>query len=196
MRTSSLTKLGLAVVVLADASCVRSPPVAPASAAAAGDGGVGSVGAPTDAVLSQDAQKLPVAPDLPTVADMMEAYSLDAVDHAASCGVTLDYSPESVQRVEEILTALADALAVDRPSDEDIWTMCKAYGGYVGEVLRRTGGGEWAFDVETEPGSKLICLRKGERCIWPPVKVYKRLMSGAEDNVWRYFQALVDEYWK
>jgi hypothetical protein len=43
----------------------------------------------------------------PTVADMMVAYAMDAVDHAQKAfGRHLDYSFASVEAVEEILTAM------------------------------------------------------------------------------------------
>jgi hypothetical protein len=46
-----------------------------------------------------------------TVTDMMVAYAQDAVDHAqSSAGVTLDYSPDSIKSVEEILEKLYAAV--------------------------------------------------------------------------------------
>lgn len=89
---------------------------------------------------------------LPTVADMMAAYAEDAVDHAKSAGgVTLDYSPASVEAVEAVLTKLHEALPKGflarlfgrGPSPAEVATVSKMYGGYVGEVLRRARGGEW-----------------------------------------------------
>jgi len=69
------------------------------------------------------------------------------------------------------------------------------YGGYVGEVFRRTGGGEWTLDAESAPGQTAICLRKGDMKVWPPTKVFKRLTNGPEDNVWLY-SAIVLKDWK
>ena len=140
----------------------------------------------------------------PTVSDMMVAYAQDAVDHAkASCGIELDYSPQSVQQVETVLEQLYEALPRGflarllrwGPSAEDIWIMSKMYGGYVGEVLRRANGGEWAVDTEIAPGEQVIALAKGDGRAYPPSKVQKRLMNGSEDNVWVYFQWLMDEQW-
>jgi hypothetical protein len=141
----------------------------------------------------------------PTVHDMMVAYAEDAVEHARTLsGVTLDYSPDSIQHVEGILEELYAAmprgffarLFSKEPSAEDVSTMCKLYGGYIGEVLRRTAGGEWTLDTEIVPGESTICLRKGENRVFPPAKVYKRLKKGSEDNVWFYFQVLMKEIWK
>ena len=140
----------------------------------------------------------------PTVADMMSAYAEDAVAHArSSSGVTLDYSSESVRHVEEVLEALYAAIPrgfVARllgrgPSVDDLWTMSKMYGGYVGEVIRRAAGGEWMLDEEVVPGAGTICLRRDANRVFPPAKVHKRLTNGPEDNVWHYFR-IVMESWK
>jgi hypothetical protein len=136
---------------------------------------------------------------------MMAAYAMDAVDHAkTACGVNLDYSAESIRNVEAVLERLHSEmprgflarLLGRAPSDETIWTMCKMYGGYIGEVVRRTGGGEWVLDTEIAPGERVIALRKGEGRMFPPSKVQKRLTNGSQDNVWSYFQVLMKEHWK
>lgn len=140
----------------------------------------------------------------PTVADMMIAYAEDAVDHARSAsGVALDYSPESIRNVEAVLQTLYAALPKGflgrllrkAPSAQDLDTMCKMYGGYLGEVFRRAGGGEWAFDTEISPGQTVICLRKGDAKVFPPAKVFKRLTNGPEDDVWMYSQVIMKD-WK
>jgi len=139
----------------------------------------------------------------PTVADMMAAYALDAQDHAqASSNVTLDHSPESIRLVEEILDRLHAAvprgflgrLLKKAPSQDDLWTMSKMYGGYIGEVFRKAGGGEWGLDTEIVPGQNTVCLRKEQRRIWPPSKVYKRLTAGPQDNVWVYSQVILQDW--
>jgi len=140
----------------------------------------------------------------PTVADMMAAYAQDAVDHAkTAAGVTLDYSPDSIKHVEGVLETLyaATPRGLSRifrrgPTQEDVATMAKMYGGYIGEVVRRTAGGEWVLDTEIAAGETVISLRKGEQRIFPPAKVHKRLANGSEDNVWFYYQVLMKEHWK
>ena len=140
----------------------------------------------------------------PTVADMMAAYAQDAVDHAkTAAGVTLDYSADSIKQVEGVLETLCAATprGLSRifrrgPTQEDVATMAKMYGGYIGEVVRRTAGGEWVLDTEIAAGETVISLRKGEQRIFPPAKVHKRLANGSEDNVWFYYQVLMKEHWK
>src|SRR5437868_6999233 len=82
----------------------------------------------------------------PKVAEIASAYSLDAVDAAAgNFGVTLDWSEESIQLVEQVLGRLHDDLDRARPPADAIWTFAKMFGSYVGEVLRRHHGGEWGI---------------------------------------------------
>jgi hypothetical protein len=140
----------------------------------------------------------------PTIAEMMAAYAQDAVDHGkSSSDVTLDFSVESIRRVEEILEKLHAAsprgffgrLFGRGPSAQDVSLVCKMYGGYVGEVIRKAGGGEWVFDTEIVPGENTISLRKGDQRIFPPAKIYKRLTNGSEDNIWVYSQVLLKD-WK
>jgi hypothetical protein len=117
--------------------------------------------------------------------------------------MALDYSPESIRNAEAVLEKLHAALPKGflgrllgkGPSPDDLDKMSKMYGGYVGEVIRQAGGGEWVFDTEIMRGQKVICLTKGDMKIWPPAKVYKRLTNGPEDNVWHYSQVIMKD-WK
>jgi hypothetical protein len=140
----------------------------------------------------------PTSPEQPTVADMTAAYALDAVDHAKSAAnLELDFSEASVARVEAILTQLHDALPKGflaklfrrGPSNDDILTMSKMYGSYLGEVIRKTRGGEWAL-IDGQ-----VTLTNGDERVWPIAKVFKRIVNGSEDNVAVYFKVLVEEYW-
>lgn len=140
-----------------------------------------------------------------TVTDMMQAYSLDAVEHAAlAFGIQLDFSVASVEQVERILATLhrslssgSTARALSRgPDHQTIDQMTKMYGGYVGEVLRCEAGGEWFFDEEITPGSRVIGLRKDGRRVWPPSKVSKRILEGEVDNVWVYINVVLKEKWR
>lgn len=142
----------------------------------------------------------------PTVGDMMAAYAEDAVEHANRMfGITLDYSPKGVGNVETILgklydtiprTFLARLFGRRPPTDEDIWSVCKMYGGYIGEVVRRHHGGEWVIDTDVSPGDEVIALQKGGSRMFPPSKVGKRLTNGPEDNVEVYYTAGMRNHWE
>jgi hypothetical protein len=138
-----------------------------------------------------------------TVSDMMEACALHAVDHAKqTMDDDLDFSPEGVRKVESILATLFEAkpkgyiakLFQRGPSPGALDALAKMYGGHIGKGLRREKGGDWYF-AEVAPGHQVIGLRKGDRRLWPPAKVGKRLTTGSEDNVWSYFQIVRKVHW-
>jgi hypothetical protein len=136
-----------------------------------------------------------------TISDVMQAYAQDAVDLARErFSIDLDYSEGSIKDVESILTTMYYALPTGllsrllrrRPADEQIWQMAKMWGGYVGEVMRRQWGGEWTSATEAMPGTVItLCIHGSD--IYPPAKVYKRLVNGSEDSVWFYYQVLKQE---
>ena len=78
------------------------------------------------------------------------------------------------------------------PSEAEVQKVCKMLGGYIGEVFRRARGGEWALDQEYQA----LGLHRGDRWVFPPAKVHKRLTNGAEDNLWSYFNVLLEEPWE
>lgn len=127
----------------------------------------------------------------PQVVEIAEAYSLDAVDLAArNFDVTLDWSEGSIRQVEQMLGQLHDEMSRAHPPEDAISTFAKAFGSYIGEVLRRHHGGEWG--TITMDGQSLPGLRQaGGGLIWPWGKAYKRLTNGAEDNVWHYYSVLI-----
>src|SRR5262249_48756013 len=105
------------------------------------------------------------------------------------------------QQVESILALMYDSrpsgfvsrLFSRGPSPETIETFSKMYGAYIGEVLRRHSGGEWALDHDFS-STTTVCLKKGESRVWPPAKVLKLLTNGPEDNVWFYLRILKDQW--
>jgi hypothetical protein len=129
-------------------------------------------------------------PDL-QVAEVAEAYSLDAVDMASRAfGIALNWSDESVQKVEEILGRLHDDILRAQPPDDAVWTFAKAFGSYVGEVLRRHHSGEWGMvrmGDESFPGVQ----QPGGKVCWPWGRAHKRIVDGPENNIWHYYQHLI-----
>jgi hypothetical protein len=134
----------------------------------------------------------------PTLNDVMAAYAQDAVDFARNnFNVELDYTNQSIERVEGIAARLYDAkpkgflAKVFRkgPTDEQVQGICKALGGDIGEVYRRSKGGDWAINQELDALGVLF----SETWIFPPAKVYKRLANGPEDNLWIYFRVMLED---
>jgi hypothetical protein len=135
-----------------------------------------------------------------TVGDMMEAYAVDAVDFAREhFHYELDYSVESIERVEQILARFHEELptglgkALRRgPSDEQIEQQAKVWGGYLGEVIRRRWGGTWTIPADG-PMANALCLDIDGTLISPPGKAYKRIIDGPEDNVSYYVAVLAQD---
>jgi hypothetical protein len=142
--------------------------------------------------------------DKPTLTDMMVAYAQDAVDMAnANFGEQLDYSESSIRGVESCLKNLHESLPKGffgrlfgrGPSPEQIETVAKMFGAYVGEVFRKHHGGEWILDDQISAEGRVLAVQHSSGGkFFPPAKVFKRLANGDEDNVWIFYQILTREY--
>ncbi len=126
----------------------------------------------------------------------MRAYAERAVQLAGGrYRITLDFSPESVQRVEEIALELhrqrQRRLHADEagdpspdwdPSEEEQYPeLALALGAYVGEVIRQKWGGAWE-----NPGQGAR-LRVRDQDLNPCGLAYFRITEG-RDDLWQYFQ--------
>lgn len=136
-------------------------------------------------------------PPIPTDPNvMMPMLADEAVKFAAGHGVTLDYTPESVERVEPILADLHESRISGQLSDRDLNLHAHRFGAYIGEVLRRTYGGHWTEDHEVA-GPKTFPIHWKDGQSFPVGWCGKRILNGDEDNVWHKFQVVTsDEYLK
>lgn len=92
----------------------------------------------------------------------------------------LDYSLDSLRRVDELLASLGDC--EDDLAGEAAYMM----GCYVGEVLVRQTGGEWAVEEDKKQvfGSPLF-LRAGHIQASPITRCFKRMKSDSDGvEVW------------
>jgi hypothetical protein len=139
-----------------------------------------------------------------------EAYALDAVDFARdNMKVELDWSDQSIERLESILDVFRRDMAKAKPSDEQLQGFSKMWGSYLGEVYRRNHGGTWGLvsdDGNTFPGMRSASgalfwpwgrveqsLGKAPRKFtWPWGRAEKRLQAARENNVWHYYLSLID----
>ncbi len=137
----------------------------------------------------------------PTVDDLMTAMTDDAelarwlILQSRLCVKTarskwnlrVDYSPDSLTGVEEVLgqlhTLLAGAAPEERPTDGQIEGAARYWGVYVGEVLRRAYGGKWKL-TDAVLGLEVNTVR-----IFPLRKVQKRIVDGPGDAIPFYFHA-------
>lgn len=113
--------------------------------------------------------------------------SLDAMMHAAADqavriaaedhGMTLDYSPESIARLETVLAARAPVPEAVLESETRSW------GAYFGEVFRRRHPGEWMMAVYPGRDVAMPALNIGGSHVYPLLKVFRRLTMGAGEDL-------------
>ena len=134
------------------------------------------------------------------LSQIMQSYAEQAVEAARQLEIELDYSEESLKQVENILERLplpgaaAGAAASVPPADADTEDLCKMWGGYLGEVVRRRWGGEWV--LETYPGGNVltVALSTPGGTVFPSLKIYRRLSQGAAENVWSFYCMMRDRF--
>lgn len=123
-----------------------------------------------------------------SVTAMTSAYAEKAVAMAREFNAQLDYSENSLLEVETILAQLAREMPSTRPATEDVAEICKMWGSYLGEVVRRRFGGEWS--IETYPGKQFatLTLNVGGGKLFPSMKIHRRLTEGEGDNLWSFYK--------
>jgi hypothetical protein len=113
------------------------------------------------------------------------AVQMAKADH----GITLDYTVESVERVESILASLHERHAQQPLLQEQLSQLSVRYGAYVGEVIRREWGGRWEQGHPVAGPGSFPLVSQGRRS-FPINWCFKRITNGAEDNVWHKLQVI------
>ena len=101
---------------------------------------------------------------------------------------SLDFSDDSLGGVERILSVLhkqATSPPGEGLTEEQLAEASKMWGAYVGEVVRRHYGGQWSTSAD---GVLQIALSGTSPA--PVVKVRKRIVDGAADNVKFYVASI------
>ena len=119
---------------------------------------------------------------------MAGAYADQAVVIARELNTRLDYSENSLMELETIVGRLALDLPPGGPPTEELAEMCKLWGSYFGEVVRRRFGGDWS--IETYPGKQFatLTLNVAGTKLFPSMKVHRRLTAGEGDNLWSFYK--------
>ena len=127
-------------------------------------------------------------PEHDSVEAMVLAYAKQAVTLSHEFHAQLYYSENSLMEVEAILDRLAREMPANRPSPDDVSELCKVWGSYLGEVVRRCFGGDWS--IETYPGKQFatLTLTVNGNKLFPSMKVHRRLTEGESDNVWTFYK--------
>ena len=127
-----------------------------------------------------------------TISDVMKAYAQDAERLASEQGISLDYTEESLERVDLLLHKIAgDTVRTPRTPEEasQLWALAKIYGGYLGEVVIRNMGGAWELQDNPDGSARVVLHCEGVR-MFPPDKVYNRLTENLFSTVSGYCRVL------
>jgi hypothetical protein len=113
---------------------------------------------------------------------MMEGYARAAVELSETeYKRKLDYSPDSIHALDEILVLLGESPDIDLDFESRLW------GSYLGELLRRRYAGTW--EMTQYPGGNVAVPAvdvRGSR-LFPLMKVYRRLTIGEEEDLPGFF---------
>jgi len=113
---------------------------------------------------------------------MMQSYAETAVRLAAEDhGMTLDYSPESITRLETVLAARIPVQTGEQEEATRLW------GGYFGEVLRRRWPAEWIMAVYPGGEFAMPALDVGGSQIYPLLKVFRRMTMGPGEDLTAFY---------
>jgi hypothetical protein len=106
-----------------------------------------------------------------------------------SSGYKADFSLKSLIEVDRFIDDQAPN-GQPKPGgllSERLGSRVFALGGYVGEVLRRTYGGEWkGNDADPQAEINIELVLKSGSTLWPIQRVMKRLKTGHEEALYAY----------
>lgn len=114
-------------------------------------------------------------------------YAQAAAETAKESGIDLDYSPESLEKVDKIIEMLRASSGGFSP--DVISSFVLGLGCYIGQVLVMHAAGMWKKSNETPLGEALagwpiVIELAGDNGVCNPIeKAFKRLINGAEDSV-------------
>ncbi|WNG57414.1 hypothetical protein F0U59_23585 [Archangium gephyra] len=120
-----------------------------------------------------------------------------APDHAQLCvsavqnieGITLDYSVESLAKLDEVI----EGLRQDSVSAQEVAETLFSFGCYVGEVFVRHAKGQWRLAARTPmaraAGFPLVVQLGADTYCNPIGKVFKRLEEGLEHELTLFYRA-------
>ena len=106
----------------------------------------------------------------------------------SSSGYVADFSPASLWEIDRFFDEHArNGKAVPGGLlSENLGSRLFAIGSYVGEVIRRSEGGEWRGD-DTDPAAEInVELVVGDSVCWPTQRAMKRFANGPEDGIAAY----------
>jgi hypothetical protein len=118
---------------------------------------------------------------------MMDGYARAATEVARrEFKQRLDFSPESIDGLDEILVLVGESPELDVDFESRLW------GSYLGELLRVRYAGSW--EMTQYPGGVVAVPAvdvRGSR-LFPLMKVYRRLTVGEEEDLGAFFSMVTE----
>jgi hypothetical protein len=119
---------------------------------------------------------------------MMQAWAAEAVRIAAEDhGMELDFSAESIARLETVLAARSPVPAEQQDEATRLW------GAYFGEVFRRRYDSSWIMAVypgqlnsgRSDAGAEMAlpALEVGGSHVYPLLKIFRRITMGSGEDL-------------
>ena len=125
------------------------------------------------------------------VLEMRDRAASAVIDAKTHFATELNYSADSIERIEEILDAIHKQHEINPIDNDELNRLGLKWGGYIGEVIKRVHEAEWQLDSKAGgPGCLPIVYKKSGES-FPVIWCLKRIANGAEDNVWDKFNVLV-----
>ncbi|MFC3095479.1 hypothetical protein DRW07_08815 [Alteromonas sediminis] len=119
--------------------------------------------------------------------ELMKASAGDAVATAREeFGLELNYSPESIILVDDLLLGFIDKYHDEVLEDQAVFTLCNIFGAYVGEVYKQLVGGEWRYD-QSNPEAPHVLLAYANNTYAFAGICYERLVNDSQVSVKAYF---------
>ncbi|MGA7525289.1 MAG: hypothetical protein WBW84_22760 [Acidobacteriaceae bacterium] len=123
---------------------------------------------------------------------MMQAWAAEAVRIAAEDhGMNLDFSPDSIARLETVLAARSPVPADQQDEATRLW------GAYYGEIFRRKYPADWIMavypgqlnsgrsDAGQEMAMPALNIRGSQ--VYPLLKVFRRLTMGPKEDLSAFY---------
>jgi hypothetical protein len=110
----------------------------------------------------------------------------------AEHSLELDYSPASIERVEQILGKIGDSHLQKPMSERELSIVSARWGAYIGETMKRLRPGKWRRDSENIGANSMPVVFDSSNEAFPCSWAYKRIVDGPDDNVVFKFQVFSD----
>lgn len=109
----------------------------------------------------------------------------DAVQYAMKNGIVLDYTRESIPRVDAFLETFHGRLETYEGDEggKILWNTAVRFGVYIGEVMLRAGLSEKGFVWVMNEGLPILGIPGVQIAASPITKAHKRILNGPEDSL-------------